>query len=237
VLAAAFLAAPLASAQRLRIEIFSQWDGLSTGAQKTYVISGSDRKYRSGIHPIDPQAVAAFLAAVHEPSVPTATLEACGITQGWLNANADAAMYSARESDVNGKPIMPSPEQVAIFLKRFEDFSRAQSLLDSALKRVMLDDDPFLRVTISEGSSTTIIKTDSDVHFLLPWLDSNGEHPNYNCRISTTLRALLPKDFLNRQRLMPDDENFIQSMGIAARKSVQDQWDELDKKRAASQSH
>ncbi len=237
VLVASVFFPPVAHAQQLRIEIFSRWDGLSSGPRKTYVISGSDGKYKSGIRPIDSGDVAAFLAAVHAPPATTATLEACGITQSWLSAHADGAMFAARESDDNGKPVMPSPEQAALFRKRFEDFSQAQSLLDAALKRVMLEDEPFLRVTISEGGNDTIIKTDQDAHFLLPWLDSKGENPNYNCRISTALGALLPKDFLNRQRLVIDDPDFIKSMGIVARKSVQDQWDELDKKRDASPSH
>jgi hypothetical protein len=228
---------PVAHAQQLRIEIFSRWDGSTSGPRKTYVISGSDGKYKAGIRPVDSQVVAAFLAAVHEPPAPTATLAACGITQSWLSANANTAMIAARESDTNGKPIMPSPEQAALFHKRFEDFSQAQSLLDGALKRVMVDDDPFLRVTISEGGTDTIIKTDQGAHFLLPWLDGKGEHPNYNCRISTALGALLPKDFLNRQRLVIDDPDFIKGMGIVARKSVQDRWDELEQQRAAADPH
>jgi hypothetical protein len=173
---------------------------------------------------VDSRAVEAFLQAVREPAATKIWAQACGITEQWLAKTAETSLkYFAARRDQK-----PNAAQATFFLEHFRRVAEAQASLDDRLKWVYLDDEPSIHVTITSGFDVMVINSGADYHFLAPWKDAKGENPNFNCRISTTLGAILPPKFLNRDRLILDDPLFISQLGEALVDLHQKEWDQLD---------
>jgi hypothetical protein len=134
------------------------------------VITGNHRNYNAGSHPVPPQAVESFLAALGEPLIQKPSLENCDV-----NVSSLAAGIGVSEEE---------------YQHRFQ----------SELTSVHLDNEHSLRVTVTVGGKTIVLRSESDQPFMLPWKATDGAD-NYNCHISRTLAALLPDSFPSKELL------------------------------------
>ena len=221
-LAAIALVAPCAHAQKVKIEIRPGWQGLAPSRHSKLVINGVDGKYHAGRTPIDSTAADAFLAALREPPAFAISASACGIDEAWISTN-EARAFEILTSD---RPQKPTPAQANLFRSQFT-VAKVQAYLDSLKDILVLDDDTDIEVRATVDGAVTLIRSGSDLQFLLPWRDTENEHRNFNCRISTTLGALLPPTFLNQQRLVRDSRRFLQEAARSVIEGKEDDWDRL----------
>jgi hypothetical protein len=221
-LAVIALVAPLAHAQKVKIEIRAGWQGLAPSRHNKLVIKGVSGEYHASGTTVESAAVDAFLAALREPPSPAISADACGINERWITANEGHAF----ELLTSNRPQKPSPAQAEFFRSQFT-VAKVQTYLDSLKDIIVMDDDTDIEVKATVDGDLTLIRSGSDLQFLLPWRDTEGQHKNFNCRISTTLGALLPPTFLNQQRLVLDSPRFLQEAARSVISGREDDWDRL----------
>ena len=214
--------APAARAQKVKIEVHAGWQGLAPTRHSKFVITGADGKYKGGGKPMDSSAVEAFLSAVREPPSPAISADVCGLNDGWIAANKDRALGLMFRIS----PQKTSPAQAELFRTQFT-VAKVQEYLDSFKHTIVRDDDTDIEVRVTVDGAVTIIHTGSSLQFLLPWQDTENEHRNFNCRISTSLGALLPPTFLDQPRLVPDSPQFLRQVAQYVVRDNVAQWDSL----------
>jgi hypothetical protein len=216
------LAAPSARAQKVKIEVRAEWQGLAHSRRNKLVIKGVDGKYQGDGKPIDPAAVDALLHALHEPPLHKISADTCGLNDAWIAANADRAFAQLTTT----LPNKPAPAQMEFFRSQFT-VTNVQAYLDSFKYITVMDDDTDVELKVSLDNEVIILHSGSNLQFLLPWQDSENEHRNFNCRVSTTLGALLPRDFVNQQRLLRDSPRFLREVAEFVIREKETDWNAL----------
>src|SRR5215813_2029804 len=77
------------SSEVTQIRIASSWGGLGTPAHDDLTIVRKGTGYYAGDNRVDAKLIDKLLDAFRQPAVPKIDLSNLGITQEWLNANAE----------------------------------------------------------------------------------------------------------------------------------------------------
>src|SRR5271157_1440031 len=210
-------------AQVTRIEIQSSWGGLGTPSESDLVITGVGGKYKADGRKVESKAVDALLAALNEPPLEQPSLENCGIDQNWLNSNYQAALHDHTHRKLREL----SASQVQLFGDHFADLKQAEAAFAGLFKHWHTDDYPRMSVTVAVGGKSFGAQSNSQYPFMLPWVGLDKPRGGYNCHISRTVAALVPKKFSNRERLIPG-ESFRWRLTDEVMDEIKDQWNLLD---------
>jgi hypothetical protein len=210
----------------IRIEINSSWRGLGKPTGATFVISGVHGNYAADDRKIDRKLVDSLLSALREPVVPKPFAVSCGITEQWLSANYEEALHAYTNENINDWP----HGQVELFRSHFTDIVAAQATFERLFAGQRFDDYPKISVTVNLGDEQFGVLSDSWRPFMLPWSGTSPAGGGYNCKISQAIAALLPEDFPNRKRLLPD-RGFRREFTSRTIDALEPQWNLLNTKR------
>jgi len=218
-----FFGSSHSAGQVVRIKITSSWGGLGAPSHGDFLISGKGGRYSADGKTVQSKAVEALLAALDEPQVREPSISNCGIDQAWLDSNYEAALRDQTHRKLHEL----SPKQIELFKTHFADLNHAQEAFAGLFKSWHTDDYPKMSVTVTIDGKTSGVQSDSQSPFMLPWDGTDKVRGGYNCHISQSIAALLPKKFLNRERLMPG-ESFRWELTAEVMQTIQEQWNMLD---------
>lgn len=160
-------------------------------------------EYSADHHRYSRSQIQRLVEAVTAPPVQRLDLKALGVTQKWLDANAELALKKWKQSSKDG----PSIDDVR-FLENFKDLKKVRMLLHNYYQEKWKDDYPELNVIISlQGGEEIIARSTSQHLTMIPWVvQHDGQRfETFNPRISAALVDLLPWTFAtNRDRLSGD---------------------------------
>ena len=181
----------------LRVSIDSSWTGLgpSRKASSSFTCKSETR----------PQSdtrcdTALYLLDLLEKPGQEYSLEALQIDQAWLNLNSETAIVQ----DLKHLSKDSSDEQIELFRRSFRDEALVLRAFKSDLDSAHLDDYPFFRLVIRNGSgAVTSIESANQLPLMTPWSVSNHGRTwqTFDARISRAVFSLLPSKFPNRGRI------------------------------------
>lgn len=207
------------------IKINSSWGGLGTPQKSELIIAHKPKGYYAGGDRVEKHLVDNLLGAIDEPEIKKFELANLGITQEWLDANAQAGIEDYAASYFS----MSAPKQKQLYLSSFKNLQFIEKIIPKVLNGGWTDDYPSFGVEITEADGTKIIVgSDEQPEFMLPWeIVRNGKTTRtYNANISRALVALLPKKFANRDRL--SGKYLRQNLAVQVTREIKDQWNYLD---------
>ncbi|MEZ5428920.1 MAG: hypothetical protein R2747_21925 [Pyrinomonadaceae bacterium] len=212
------------------IRITSTWGGLGKPEKSELIITRKSKGYFVGGEKIEKRLIDDLLQAIDQPEMTNFDPANLGITQEWLDANAQKGIeeYASYSFSTGAK------NQQDLYYSTFRDMSAIEKILPSVLRGGWTDDYPRFGVEITETDSTkTIVGSDEQPLFMLPWeIIKNGRTVHtYNADISRSLVALLPKKFTNRKRLAGESLN--RELAQAVMWHIKDQWEALGAKNKA----
>lgn len=213
------------------IKITSAWGGLGPFGQSELTITSKNNGYYSKNGKVEKQLVDDLLKAIDEPEIKEPSLSNLGITQEWLNANAEKGI----QEYASGYFSFSVENQKALYYSTFKDLQIMQKLLPSVFRGGWTDDYPRIEIKITELDGTNfIVRSDAQPLFMLPWEinSKNKTFKTYNANIAKTLANLLPKNFTNRERLKGD---YLSSkMANLVMDFIEDDWKRLEVENKAS---
>ena len=216
-----------------QIKILSGWGGLGTPKSDELTITRKGDVYFAGSKRINVQLINNLAHAVSSPAIPTINLANLGITQAWLDANAEKGLKDYADSYYSSA----SPNQQALYLSTFRDVAFMKVLLPSLYPGMWTDDYPWFEVEVVKEDGTKIIATSKEKQlFMLPWEVTNAGRKikTFNAEISRAVVALLPPEFTNRDRLSGDNLPYVLAKAVMQR--IEDKWKLLDVENKASTS-
>ena len=139
-------------------------------------------------------------------------LMALGVTQKWLDANAEQVLMEWKQSSPGGDwPRSSKNEPLfndAQFLESFKNLKKVMTLLHNYYQDKWKDDYADLKVVISfQGGEEISVRSKSQHLYMIPWeVEHDGQkYKTFNPQISAALVDLLPGIFAtNRTRLSGD---------------------------------
>lgn len=204
-----------------RIWIVSNWTGLGPTGHSELVIERKPEGYRAKGKKVDVKMVDDLLASIFAPPVNSPSLTNLGITQAWLNANADDAMLKYEQTAAENLR--------AIFLRSYSDVSLVERLLPEVYRDWSTDNYPefSVEITFIDGSLTKVFSS-TQWPLMLPWSVSIGErtHRTFDCGISRAIAKLVPAKFTNAVRL--SDRALLRAVGVKVRAEIEDEWNWQD---------
>lgn len=196
-----FLFSVQAQGQIHQIAIRSSWGGLGPHADTTIVITPSRDGYTESGQPIARALVNTLVATLREPVISKPDLASLGVTQQWLNANAES-----QKPHSSSAPGDPTPGQRDLFEKSFSDQEVIARVFPKLFQGFHTDDYPAVRVEVTmDDNSKLVAYSRSQFAFMLPWCVGPDEKASYNSAISHAVSALLPKKTVNKNRLATAD--------------------------------
>jgi hypothetical protein len=208
-----------------QINISSGWGGLGPGQHSELTISRSVDGYHVNGDPVADRLVADLVRAIDEPTVRRPTLSNFGINKRWLAANAREGIREYAEEYFS----KAAPNLQQLYFSSFNDIRLIAQLLPSRNHVRWTDDYPSIELTL-RGEDGGIVKVSSEAQplFMLPWkIVRNGRVTRtYNAHISRALARLLPKDFVNKERLV--GEGLKEELARAVMHHIEDDWNRLD---------
>lgn len=212
------------------IKITSTWGGLGTPQKSELSITHKLKGYYAKGDKIEKQLVDNLLNTIDEPEIKEFQAANLGITQKWLNANAELGVKEYADYYYS----VAAPNQKELYLSSFKNLQLIEKLLPSVLSGGWTDDYPRFGIEITEADgSKTVIGSDEQPTFMLPWeIVKNGETTKtYNANVSRAIVALLPKKFANKNRL--SGENFHTVLATSVMRYVKDDWERLESENKA----
>jgi hypothetical protein len=207
------------------IKISSRWGGLGQPQKSELVITRKSKDFYSDGEKIDAALVENLLKAINAPQIEKFELANLGITQEWLDANAEAGVKEYADVYFS----MGAPNQKALYLNSFKNLKFIEKILPDALRGGWTDDYPYFEIQITEeGGGKTVVSSDNQPTFMLPWKISKGgkEFETFNADIPRAIVALLPKKFANRERL--NGEYFRRVLAERVMREIQEDWEYLE---------
>jgi hypothetical protein len=199
-----------------QIRIVSTWAGMGSGGGSNgeLVIGGESGAYLANGKKIPDELIAGLLSAIDAPVIAKPDLASMGITQEWLNANAEATLevytrHILQTSVAPNYPLrMPSgnaaPEQRKLFLSSFKDLKNIERIISELFHRRWTDDYPNVAVTIAKNDGSVVtVYSKAPAPFMLPWVirKDGKELMTYNADISRAVARLMPEGVVNKRRL------------------------------------
>ena len=169
-----------------------------------------------------------LLTAIDEPIMDKVDMRNLGITQSWLDAQAQPALDNYRSSHQNFETI---PSQQELFLRSFKDISLAEVFIDKYYNgEGWTDDYPQvgLRIIMEDGREIRVY-SDSQKQYMLPWkITMDGKRfKTYNADISRAIAALLPEGFYPKDRVRIAGADMPQAITGDLLYQIRYQWDML----------
>ena len=212
------------------IKIISTWGGLGTPQKSELLITHKPKGYFAKGNKIENKEIENLLNAIYAPEIKQFQATNLGITQEWLNANAEPGVKEYADYYYS----VAAPNQKELYLSSFKNLQLIEKILPNVLSGGWTDDYPRFTVEITESDgSKTVVSSDEQPSFMLPWeIVRNGEMIHtYNANISRALVALLPKKFANKDRL--SGENFNSILAHSIMDYIKDDWELLESENKA----
>src|SRR5689334_3308025 len=207
------------------IKIVSSWNGLGPWARDELIITRKGTDYYTDGKKVDAQLVRNLIDALNAPTIPQIDLPNLGITQAWLDANAEKGVKEYADAYYSSS----AKNLQALYLSTFKNLSFMKSLVASLYPGMWTDDYPRLEIKVTNDNGTRLFATSEAKQVLmLPWtITKNGqESKSYNANIARAVGTLLPEKFANKERL--SDENLTRVLAEAVMWRIRDQWALLD---------
>ena len=203
------------------------------GQDATYVrIEKRDGKYFCEGKLIPEERVTAFFAAVQIVDDGPMSFSNLGITQSWLDQNAELAFDEYFKDRTHS--ILPSQKE--LFISRFRSSSAVGKAVDAYFNSYWTDDWPNAHVEIYErNSGRAIVVESSDLHdYMIPWwiTEKGVGRRSFNANMGRTLGALLPDDAQLKARISGID--FRRHLSHSLYGQMWQEWEKLKKNRNPS---
>lgn len=188
-------------------------------------ISNISGQFVSNGNAISEHMVTRLLTAINMPIHRRAELRNLGVTQAWLNENADAAVKEYARGYYNSA----NPKQKALYLLTFTNLRIAARLVNEILNGRWTDDYPLVEIEIELLNGSKIkVSSEQQPEFMLPWKITRSGRTilSYNADIARALAALLPENGCNRSRLSGVD--LRQDLAEKVIDQIEPQWNLLE---------
>lgn len=213
------------SKQAIQIRIVSSWGGLGTPAQNELLITRTPTGYYSHGKKIEAQLITNLVDALNSPAISKIDLANLGVTQAWLDANAERGVREYADNYFSSA----APNLQALYLSTFKNLRLMNRLLPSLYRSRWTDDYPLVEIEVTKRDGSKVVATsEAQQIFMLPWQVKRGrlKSTTYNANISRMLAALLPTEFVNRERLSAKNLNHV--LAEAVMREIEDKWELLD---------
>lgn len=172
-----------ATVDSVRIE--SRWGGLGTPSDTVYKIVRHGERYRRGRAAVSPDAVEHLVSVIEAAPVERQAAIRAIATPEWL-----AEVAHAPHEYAAGVPAC-SDEAKQLFERRISDPAFALRVLDSHLRSVHTDDNPFVTVDVALHDGRTLhVESDAQPALMLPWRVNGAD--TWNPGLPRAIAALLP---------------------------------------------
>jgi len=208
-----------------QIRIVSSWGGLGEGKQGEVVVTRKAGAYLADGEKIPDDLIANFLFAIEAPVVAKPNLANLGITQKWLNANAEKAIKEYAEKYFS----RAAKNQQALYFSSFKNPKFIERVLPNIFNSLHTDDYPRVEIEItSTDGRVTKVSSEAQPLFMLPWVISRGGRTlkTYNANIARAVASLMPDKFANKRRLA--GELFGYELAKAVMYEIKDRWELLN---------
>lgn len=213
------------SSEVTSIKIASSWGGLGTGKNNELTITRSADGYHADGKTVDARLIASLLDALNARTVLNINLSNLGITQAWLDANAEKGVREYSNEYYSAA----APNLQALYLSTFKDIGFMKRFVPSLYQTRWTDDYPFVEIEVTKRDGSKIVATSEEQQlFMLPWqvAERGRKIKTYNAHIARALAALLPSDFANKARL--SGESLSYELAQKLMWDIKDKWDFLD---------
>lgn len=188
-----------------------------------YVAQNLDAENRE----IPDEQMTAFLAALDARTEGSVSFSNLGITQTWLDQNAEPAF----DEYFNGRTSCIPPSQRELFISRFRNASAIGKAVGAYFESSLTDDFPWTHVEIYERARGRVILLESSqLHaFMIPWIitENGGSRLSFNANISRTLNVFLAENAVLKQRIAGTD--FRRGLSESLYKQICPAWRKLDR--------
>lgn len=207
------------------IKITSTWGGLGDAQKSELIITQKSKGFYAKGKKIETQLVENLLKAINAPEIKQFNAENLGITQEWLNANAQSGVKEYADYYYS----TAAPNQQSLYLTTFMNLQFIEEILPSVLRGGWTDDYPHfgLEIVKTDGNKM-IVESNEQPTLMLPWKISRDdkEIETYNANISRAIVDLLPKKFANRSRLSGEDLRRVLATSVMRR--IKEKWEFLE---------
>lgn len=207
------------------IKITSTWGGLGNPQKSELTITQKPKGFYVKGKKIETRLVENLLNAINEPEIKQFNAANLGITQEWLNANAQTGVKEYADYYFS----TAAPNQQSLYLSTFMNLQLIEEILPSVLRGGWTDDYPYFEVEIINfDGSKTVVSSDEQPSLMLPWkIVKEGKITNtYNANISRAFVDLLPKKFANKGRLSGENLPGVLARSVMAK--TKDEWKFLE---------
>ena len=213
------------SSEVTQIKIISSWGGLGTPVHDELTITRKASSYYSGGKKVDIRLVNRLVKTLNEPRIPEPDLANIGVTQAWLDANAEKGVKEYAEFYYSTS----AANLQALYLSTFKDVDFMKRLLPSLYQGWWTDDYPRVKVEVIEDSGSKVVATsEAQQLFMLPWEVTRGGQKveTFNADIAQAVTALIPRKFPNRERMSGEDLSRVLAGAVMRR--IEAKWEALD---------
>lgn len=215
-----------------QIRIVSGWGGLGTGKHNELTISCQSGECKADGKKLPYELIVDLLRAIDSPVIPKPNLANLGITQEWLNRNAEKGIKEYAEFYFS----TAAPNQKELYFSSFKNLTFVEKVLPSLFFFIRTDDYPTIEIEITQTNGHSIkLSSDSQPLFMLPWYIAKDrlKTKTYNAGIAKAVANLLPKKFANRDRIA--GEGFSRELAETVMREIEDQWETLNVENKAGQ--
>jgi hypothetical protein len=215
------LLASLGHCQSIDIRIDNNyWNAFQPQVKDALRIQGKDGKYTANGKSIDPSTIQEFVRSLDEPLLKEISLENLGLTQDWLNANAEAAFLERFKDGITDI----SSTQKTLFEDKFRNLNFMQHVVQTYYSSIWTDDYPKLSLSIRLGARAVQLTSAEQHQFMIPWtIVENGEtKESFNANISRAIAAMLPANAMHKSRLAGKNLRYALSEKLLW--ALRDEW-------------
>lgn len=213
------------TAEAKQIRIVSSWGGLGDSARSELLITRKADGYYANGKKVNAVLVSNLLTALNKPAIPEVDLANLGVTQEWLNANAEKGVKEYADFYYS----TAAPNLQALYLSSFKNVAFMKSLVPSLYQSWWTDDYPQVAVEVINADGTTLVASSrAQQLFMLPWEVARGESKTktYNADIARAIVPLLPNKAPNRDRLSGED--LRRTLAESVMTAIKNDWEKLD---------
>lgn len=177
------------------LKVVSKWEGLGTPASDKLTIKQKKGKFYGNGRLIKTELIEAVIRALDVPEEQL-SLKDFGITQDWLNLNAEKVLPNRVHSSFENEK--------ALFLKSFRDIKLVERVFPKVIGGWWTDDFPYFEIEITyiKGKKIKAYSSEQTI-FMLPWkiVSEDNTYYNSNPRLSFAIANILPEKFINKGRI------------------------------------
>ena len=179
--------------------------GWLLGQKEELIVEKKNSHYYVQKKMVSDAAVRALLEAINSRIVEKLDPDNLGLTQTWLNKNARPALGDYLKHERKSLKTLSS-EQKQHFLTSFTDLQIMKKVVDDYYNaRFWGDGVTSVEIVVQTDEEKVIeITSRSAKEFMLPWHISSvgpGEYFTWDRKFSRVIAQLMPRNFLNRERI------------------------------------